>query len=306
MMFETFTYRVVQGLPIKLDLYRPVNTRPAPIIVWIHGGALIGGSRGWTQPVVRDLLAELGYAQVSIDYRFAPESKLPDIIDDVAEAFRWIHESLPFQCAVDTGRIGVIGGSAGGYLTVMTGCMDVPRPQALVSLYGYGDIVGPWYSEPDPFYLQQPKVTEEEARAAVGSVPISEQLSGGPDRFRFYLWCRQNGFWPREIMGIDPKLQPEAFVPFCPERNVGSDYPPTLLIHGNADTDVPYDRSVDMAAALAKAGIAHELITIEGGPHGFDGRLKTHDWAEKQGTPEGRALSRAVEWFGQWLGVGPP
>jgi dipeptidyl aminopeptidase/acylaminoacyl peptidase len=43
-----------------------------------------------------------------------------------------------------------------------------------------------------------------------------------------------------------------------------------MLIHGDADTDVPYAQSVRMAGRLAAAGIEHEFITIPGGPHGFD------------------------------------
>lgn len=249
------------------------------------------------QPVVRHLLAERGFAQVSIDYRLAPETKLPEIIDDVREAFRWVRERLPLECSVDTERVGVIGGSAGGYLTLMAGFAVSPRPKALVSLYGYGDIVGPWYSEPDAFYLQSPKVTEDEARSVVGAVPISESRPGGPDRFRFYLWCRQNGAWPREVMGVDPKSDPAAFTPYCPEQNVDDNYPPTLLIHGDADTDVPHQRSVDMAHTFALRVVSHELISVPGAPHGFDGRIRPWDWTEKRNTPEGAAIARIVEWF---------
>lgn len=126
-MLETYIYRVVQGCSIRYDLYRPKITVPAPIIVWIHGGALIGGGRSWTHPVVREMLTEKGYAQVSIDYRLAPETKLPEIIEDVREAFRSICEALPKQCNLDSTRVGVIGGSAGGYLTLMTGFAVVPR-----------------------------------------------------------------------------------------------------------------------------------------------------------------------------------
>jgi acetyl esterase/lipase len=296
-MFDTYVYRVIRSCEIKYDFYRPKAAGPAPIVVWIHGGALIGGGRGAMQPVVREMLMEKGFAQVSIDYRLAPETKLPDIIDDVREAFRSICEALPRQCNLDPSRVGVIGGSAGGYLTQMTGSAVAPRPKALVSLYGYGDLVGPWYSVPDPFYCQLPRVSEEEARGVVGTEPVSETYRGGPDRFRFYLWCRQTGNWPKEILGIDPKTNDAAFAPYCPERNVTRAYPPTLLLHGNADTDVPYQRSVDMAKKLSETGVEHDFITIDGGPHGFDGRIKLKDWPAEKDTPTGQALMRIVDWF---------
>jgi acetyl esterase/lipase len=298
-MVVTYAYRVVEGCTIKYDFYPTKSAGLVPVIVWIHGGALIGGGRSSMQPVVRDMLTEKGFAQVSIDYRLAPETKLPAIIDDVREAFRSIREALTKERSIDPARVGVIGGSAGGYLTLMTGFAVTPRPKALVSLYGYGDLVGPWYSEPDPFYCTMPRVSEEEARSVTGGAAIAETPRGGPDRFRFYLWCRQNGFWPKEIMGVDPKVDDAAFTPYCPERNVTREYPPTLLLHGNADTDVPYERSVDMAKKLKDANVEHELITIEGGPHGFDGRIKRKDWPAQRDTPTGQSLLRIVDWFVQ-------
>ena len=41
------------------------------------------------------------------------------------------------------------------------------------------------------------------------------------------------------------------------------------MVHGTADTDVPYQESADMAAALEDRGVPHELITVEGGGHGI-------------------------------------
>ena len=59
----------------------------------------------------------------------------------------------------------------------------------------------------------------------------------------------------------------------CPVQHVAADYPPTLLLHGDEDTDVPYEQSVMMAHALAGANIPHQLLTIPGGEHGCDFRM---------------------------------
>ncbi len=56
-----------------------------------------------------------------------------------------------------------------------------------------------------------------------------------------------------------------------PVRNVSGDYPPTLMIHGTHDTDVPHEQSVMMARELKKHEVKHQLISIENGEHGLGG-----------------------------------
>jgi acetyl esterase/lipase len=269
---ETFTYKRAGNLALQLDAYRPADERVVPVIVWIHGGALISGHRGNLRTAHLERYMTEGFAVVSIDYRLAPEVKINSIIEDVQDAFRWVRHRGAAQLRIDPTRLAVMGHSAGGYLTLMTGICIEPRPGALVSFYGYGDIAGEWYSRPDPFYSAQPHIERDEALLAVGKSAISEAL--GPDlRGRFYLYCRQTGRWPFEVAGHDPDKEPRAFDPYCPARNVTKQYPPTLLLHGDRDTDVPYQQSVQMAAELKRAGVEHELVTIPGGGHGFDGRV---------------------------------
>ena len=63
-----------------------------PALLWMHGGALILGNRtGITRPFHAGPL-EQGYVIVSIGYRLAPETKLPAIIEDVQDAWKWVHE----------------------------------------------------------------------------------------------------------------------------------------------------------------------------------------------------------------------
>jgi acetyl esterase/lipase len=266
----TYTYKSVAGCDIQADVIAVGASRKRPVILWIHGGALIMGSRTPIPRFLRELAAESGIAVVSIDYRLAPETKLPRIIEDIEDAQRWIRAKGPALFAADPDRLAVAGGSAGGYLTLMTGFRFAPRPKAVVSYYGYGDIVGPWYSKPDPFYSKQPAISKDAAYAAVGTAPISSSPPGN-QRGRFYLYCRQNGLWPKEIAGHDPENEDRWFDPYCPIRNVTESYPPTLLIHGTADTDVPYEQSQAMSKALSSQRVPSELLAIEGAGHGLSG-----------------------------------
>jgi dipeptidyl aminopeptidase/acylaminoacyl peptidase len=171
---------------------------------------------------------------------------------------------------IDPEKLVVAGASAGGYLTLMTGFCVKPRPQALISVSGYGGIVGPWYSRPSPFYLQQARVSKEEAYASVGTSAVSEPPAKN-QRGRFYLYCRQNGIWPKEVAGHDPDTEPQWFKRYCPVENVSAKYPPAVLIHGTADTDVPYEESDHMDKALTRFQVEHKFITVSGGGHVLSG-----------------------------------
>jgi acetyl esterase/lipase len=265
---QTYTYKTVKDCKIQADVYRISDRIVRPVIFWIHGGALIMGSRTGLHPDQLERYLKAGYTVISIDYRLAPETKLKGIIEDLEDAYKWVRVEGPDLLRIDPNRIAVIGHSAGGYLTLMAGFRLTPRPKALVSFYGYGDIAGEWYSRPDQFYRQQPAVPKDEAYRIVGDRVISE--SRDPGRGKFYLYTRQHGLWPKEVVGHDPDKEPREFDPFCPIRNVTRDYPPTLLLHGDKDTDVPFQQSVQMAEELKRHGVEHDLIKMVGRGHGFD------------------------------------
>jgi acetyl esterase/lipase len=85
---STHTFKTVGTLAIQADVYRPNDTQVRPVVVWIHGGALIMGNRSSVPKNLLDLCRAEGYSLVSLDYRLAPEVKLPDIIADIEDAFR--------------------------------------------------------------------------------------------------------------------------------------------------------------------------------------------------------------------------
>jgi acetyl esterase/lipase len=260
----------VGGCEIKADVHQAAPGARKPGVLWIHGGALIMGSRRGLDGRFLGEVLKRGFVAVSIDYRLAPETKLPGIIEDVQDAWRWLRKEGGERFGIAPDRIAVAGGSAGGYLTLMTGfCLD-PRPRALVSYFGYGDITTPWYSEPDAFYRKQPLAPKDEAYRCVGDQALSEQPTPNR-RGRFYLYCRQNGIWPNEVAGHDPHTEAKWFDPYCPIRNVTAKYPPTFLIHGTEDTDVPYAESKNMAAKLKECNVEHELVTVTGAGHGLSG-----------------------------------
>ena len=258
-------YKKVNGCSIKADVYLPRAPYP-PVILYIHGGALILGSRKGLLAYELDRYCQAGFAVISMDYRLAPETRLGSIVEDVNDALGWVRGEGARVFNLNAGRIAAVGGSAGGYLSLMTGTFAV-KPQAIVSFYGYGDILGDWYCQPSEHYRKQPLVSKEEAYASVGQ---RETTQTRKRRIAFYLHCRQQGIWPEAVSGYSLATEREKLIPFCPAYNVRRGYPPTLLLHGDQDTDVPYEQSVQMARELHRCGIENELLTLSGRGHGFD------------------------------------
>lgn len=263
-MKETRVYKELDESSISADIY--YVGRNSPIIIYIHGGALIFGTRSWLPEEQIDYYTQAGFSVVSIDYRLAPETKLDLIIEDIRDAVDWVRTKSSEWYDFDTNHIAVMGGSAGGYLSLLVGTMDI-KPQAIVSFYGYGDILGEWLAQPSEYYCRKPIINRNNASEYVGAGEITE---GSWERFNFYLYCRQQGDWVYEVTGMDRINDREELLKYIPIEHVTAEYPPTLLLHGDHDTDVPYEQSVIMYEKLKEYGVTTKLVTIEGADHVFD------------------------------------
>ena len=268
---QTYMYKKANNCNIYLDFYG-VKIKKAPVIVFIHGGALIWGSRKDIILEQVQLYNKAGFSVFSLDHRLAPESKLKVIVEDIQDALVWIKKNGEKYFDLDVNKIAFIGSSAGGYLSLLAGTFS-EKPKVIVSFYGYGDILGEWYGKPSAHYGSMPLVGKKEAENIVNeNIKINRIITEGSfeDRFKYYLYCRQNGLWTNEISGYDVYDEKEMLLPFCPIHNVTKDYSPTLLIHGDKDTDVPYQQSLEMAEMLSKYQVKNKTIIVQGEGHVFD------------------------------------
>ncbi|APC49188.1 hypothetical protein BME96_13710 [Virgibacillus halodenitrificans] len=259
-MEVTYVYKTVENCEIKGELH-PTSEQYAPLLVYIHGGGLIWGTKSDMNKKQIQMYNEAGFHVFSVDYRLAPETKLPCIKEDIEDLLIWLYKKAPFD--FNREKIAVIGSSAGGYLALLSGTFEV-RPKAIVSFYGYGDITGDWYRNPSLHYTKMTSVPEMLAKQLIRN----EVISSSPiqKRYAIYLYCRQQGKWLDYVAGMETsKLDI-----YCPIKNIDNDFPETLLLHGDADEDVPYEESIKMARMLDEANVPNKLITIPGGKHSFD------------------------------------
>jgi acetyl esterase/lipase len=268
---ETVAYKEVGGLSIFADVYRVPRWAERPVVVHVHGGALMMGNRGEVPPWLLDACRAERWVLVSIDYRLAPETKLPAIIEDLDDAFAWVRAAGP-RFGADPRRIGVTGGSAGGYLSLTAGFRVMPRVSAVVSCWGYGNLIADWYTQPSSHPCHhEVTVSADEANRQVSGPQVADDRDRHGNGWLFYQYCRQHGVWPSAVSDWQPSREADRFRPFMPIANVTADLPPTLLIHGELDTDVPYSESASMAAVFVEHGVEHRLISVPGAEHGLDG-----------------------------------
>ena len=161
---STYIYKKTDGLEIKADVYRAGGEEARPVIIWIHGGALIMGSRQWIDGRVKDMMLDAGYVIVSIDYRLAPETKLPFIIEDIEDAYTWVYKNGLKLFHADTSRIAVMGccrspenavfwsssGGPEGFGRWFDGSVGIPRCQEPIFCAAalYHNSVALWKGDP--------------------------------------------------------------------------------------------------------------------------------------------------------------
>ena len=117
--FLDLTYGKSADPAQKLDIYLPDFGNDFPIMVYFHGGGLVGGDKGVLN--VAESLIKRGIALVSVNYRMYPTAKYPEFIEDVAEAVAFVFKNISKYC--NPCGIYVGGSSAGGYLSMML-CFD--------------------------------------------------------------------------------------------------------------------------------------------------------------------------------------
>ena len=216
-----FTYKTVGDLKIRADVYRHEDSEKRPVVVWLHGGALIMGSRTGVPKQLLELAEAERFVVVSLGYRLAPEAKLQEIISDLRDGLAWVLQSGPEVFHAEPSRLVVAGASAGGYLALMSGIATDAPPTAIVSYWGFGDVDGDWTTKPSEAYRKGRLIKKDDAWAGVGErVLTATNQTNGRGRATFFLYLKQTGQWLNAISGLDPTTDRERITPFCPARNV--------------------------------------------------------------------------------------
>ncbi|MBK9237598.1 MAG: alpha/beta hydrolase [Rhodoferax sp.] len=242
------TGQLPQGAQVlKLDIAQPRGlTRPAPVVMLVHGGGWSAGSRQDYRPLML-ALAQQDMVAVSIDYRLAPQSRFPAQLEDVKCAVRWIREHAALY-QMDTRRVVAVGGSAGAHLVALLGTTaHLPRFEGRGGFSAQSSHIDAMVLHGGPYDLT---VGVREALAA----PTSESVHA--------LNMIES------LLGASLAQRPQAYSEASAASYVSSRSASAMIIHGRLDPLVPPRQATRFHEVLTAHGVPSELIVIDRAGHG--------------------------------------
>jgi acetyl esterase len=231
------------GAPdVAVRVYAPGDrTGPLPALLYLHGGAFVLGGLGLADPGARSLADRAGVVVVSVAYRLAPEHPYPAGLEDCHAALEWLAAEGP-ALGVDTGRIGVLGESAGGglaaALTLLARDRGGPRPAAQ--------------------FLDAPTVDDRLGTPSMRDLTDTPgwRAANSPHSWRYYL------------RGTAEPGAPDVPVHAAPARAEAGDLiglPPAYITAYQVDPT--RDEGLDYARLLIRAGVPTEVHHYGGAFH---------------------------------------
>jgi acetyl esterase/lipase len=262
-------------MPLTLDIFRPPTPNGAAVAVLISGSWKSGANS--IRPFLFAPFLHRGYTVFAVRHQSQPACLIGDIVADMHRAIRFIrHHSGKYR--IDPRRIGVVGASSGGHLALMLATQGDPGPS----------------DADDPVDRQSSAV-----QCVACFFPATDLLNlgkstenpgdGGPPK------SFKTGFGPRAETLAEWKILGRELSPIY---HITADLPPTLIVHGDADTLVPLEQSQWFAERARAAGGNVQLEVRPQKAHGWPTMildiLRFADWFDEHLRPSSQVQLRAV------------
>lgn len=271
-MVKNVTFVTRDGEPIQGDLYQPADAQgklakgPHPAFVLVHGGGFVMGSKDIQFKDAGKWLTERGYVCFNVNYRLRKKGNFPNDVNDVKCGVKFLRANAT-KFGVDPERIGVMGGSAGGYLTAFAGVtQDHPD---------FKPACGEYDKESDTVQAAVPVYGGYDFQAI-----LSDKMpEAGLEMLEHFVGEDM-------IQEVQNRFKKASVMPYIKKMSTR-----WLILHGSADDLVPISQATILQEALTKAGVDSELAIIDKGKHGF------MDVA----AVDLPAYNKAIEVFEKWL-----
>jgi len=252
------------GTDVSVRIYRPAAaTGPAPVLLWMHPGGFVIGSVEMDHMNLAQLVADVGCAAISVNYRLAPEHPYPAALEDCYGVLQWIGSEAGAE-GFDASRIAIGGASAGAGLAACLALLARDR----------GGVT--------PMFQQLIYPALDDSNIEPASATVEENL----------FWSRDNSRtgWNSYLEGKagTGDVEPHAAAARATDL---SGLPRTFIAVGTADMLMA--ENIDYAERLSAAGTDVELRVYPGACHAFDSFAPAARVSRKFATAKTNALRRA-------------
>jgi acetyl esterase/lipase len=223
-----------RGRDLHLDLFAPeTGNSPFPAILFIQGSGYNGNNKScfWREAAY---FAARGFIGVCIEHRgLAPDSATwPAILADARAGLAWMQDDRTGY-GINPDRIGIVGGSSGGHIAAMLGVNSNAENPSIGGVVVINALL-------DPIYFAEHRVWSEEYQFVIDLT---------------------------DLIGAAYADSPELWRSASPLTYVSNEDPPFLIIRGAQDGSMPAEQNENLQAALQRANVPVEYITIKGGKH---------------------------------------
>ncbi|MBD3191942.1 MAG: alpha/beta hydrolase fold domain-containing protein [Candidatus Heimdallarchaeota archaeon] len=250
-IYKEIPYKRIGDMDLKLNAYAPRRVGSFPIIIFIHGGAWMLGSkdRGRDENVCK-MLANHGYVVFNIDYRLFPRkaNTIAEMLSDVRAAIKFVKQIGP-GFGGDPKTVFLFGRSAGAHLSLLSAFTQQ----------------GPFFKEE----LGQYKQEDLEVSGVIAFYPPTNLEA----LYNFYKILAPK-IAMAKIIGGKPEDKKELYQLFSPvsyltEQNAKF-IPPVFIATGLKDKLVAPTQSKELYEKLQRLNITTVLLEFPNANHGFD------------------------------------
>jgi acetyl esterase/lipase len=267
------------GMALTMDVWKPRKQNGTGVIFVISGAFKSGiemVDSGFFGPVIFKPFLDRGYALFLVSHGAQPRFTVSEIVPDIHRAVRFIRIHAEDH-GVDPNRLGIMGASSGGFLSLTIGVAGQPGDRAAKDLVDRAS---------------------SRVQAVACFCPPSDLVNyGKADRTIVEYEPVQFVWHAFGVQGKPRDEQLKVLRELSPLAAVSRDTPPPLIIHGDSDPKVPHEQSERFMAKLAEHKVPHQLITRQNAGHGWPEMAKDHallaDWFDQHLRPGGRSLNEA-------------
>jgi acetyl esterase/lipase len=272
---EDVIYARKYGTALTMDVFTPKEKQNGGAVIMAVSGGWYSSKANINVAFFGEMLKR-GYVVFAVVHGSQPKFTIPEVLEDMHKATRFIRIHAK-DYGFDPDRIGIMGGSAGGHLSLMQGSAFKPGdPKAkdpIERVSSKANAVGCFFPPTD--FLNYGK----EGEVALGD----GTLKGFRAPFDFHdLGPGNTGF----MAVTDPEKRKAIGKSISPVYHASKNSAPSLIIHGDADLLVPIQQAELMVAKLKEFQVPCELVTKKGGAHGWAGMDKDivtiANWFDKQ------------------------